>query len=744
MDTITVTGVVTDIIYYNDNNGYTVFELDGDDGNFIVAVGYTAELAEGEHIALTGSWTVHPEYGEQFKAEYYKTLMPSEEEDIIRYLSSGVVYGVRAATAKSLVKAFGRDTLNIMLTNPEKMASVKGISFKRAQKISDSFKEIQSMQSIVMFLQQYNVSANMGIKIYKEFGPDAVDIIKKNPYLLSDSIDGIKFAVADKIAFGEGFPQNSPIRIKSGLKYILQQAAYTSGHTYLPKELLKEDAAYKLGVNEDEVENILSELVISNDIFTEHMNGEQVFYLSAHYKAETYIANRLNAMAMCFDKPLLPENEIEKRIKSMESITGIKYADEQKNAVAAALTYEIMVLTGGPGTGKTTTINTIIKLFDEFELKVVLAAPTGRAAKRMTQLTGIEAKTVHRLLGATGEDGKRKFTFNEDNPISADVVILDEVSMIDINLMYDFLKALKPGTRLIMSGDADQLPSVGPGNVLKDIIKSKVVPIIKLDKIFRQAEKSLIVVNAHNINNGIMPELDDKENDFFFIRRKMPTDIISTIVQLCKTRLPSAYGVNSFNDIQVLSPSKKGICGSINLNKLLQKELNPADGFKNEYTYGKTTFRVGDKVMQIKNNYDLYYTREIGESGVGIFNGELGRIIEISVVDKMMVIMFDDEKRVEYMFSQLDELDLAYAVTVHKSQGSEFPYVIIPASSFPPMLMCRNLLYTAVTRAKTMVILVGNEQVIEYMTANNTENERYTGLCEKIIKAETVKWEGMV
>jgi len=735
MDTVNQTGIVTDIVYYNSDNGYTVFEFESDEAkDIITAVGYTVELKEGEHISVTGKWIVHPQYGEQLKVESYETLMPSEEEDILRYLSSGVVYGVRAATAKNLVNAFGKDTLNIMLTNPEKMACVKGISVKRAYKIHESFKEIQAMQSIVMFLQQYSISANMGMKVYKEFGPDAVDIIKKNPYVISDTIDGIKFSSADKIAHGEGFPHNSPLRIKSGVKYILLQAAYNSGHTYLPKSLLVEDVAYKLGVAEEEVENILSELIISNDIYIDKINNETVYFLTIHHKAEMYVSDRLSIMASS-ENELLSEREIEKRIESMEKIIGISYAQEQKNAVRAALGYKCMILTGGPGTGKTTTINTIIKLLDEFELKISLAAPTGRAAKRMTQLTGIEAKTIHRLLGATGEENGRKFTYNEDNPIGADVIILDEVSMIDINLMYSFLKAVKPGTRLIMSGDADQLPSVGPGNVLNDLIKSGAIPVIKLDKIFRQAEKSLIVVNAHNINKGILPELKDKENDFFFIPKNNTNDVLSTIVQLCKTRLPAAYNVNPYTDIQVLSPSKKGICGTINLNRVLQSQLNPPDILKNEYSYGKTVFRVGDKVMQIKNNYDLYYTRDIGESGVGIFNGEMGIIEEISVTDKFMTILFDEEKRVEYLFSQLDELDLAYAVTVHKSQGSEFPFLVMPVTQFPPMLMCRNLFYTAVTRAKNMVVLVGNEQAVEQMTYNNRENERFTGLCEKIVNA---------
>ncbi len=735
MEKLTITGVVAEIIYYNDDNGYTVFELKSDDGDEFTATGYTANLNEGEQIAITGNWTVHAEYGEQFKIEYYKSLLPTRVQDILRYLSSGVVRGIRAATAKKLVNAFGEETLNIMLKEPLRLAEIKGISVAKAQKISESFLEIQAMQSIVMFLQQYNVSANMAMKVYKLFGANAVEEIKKNPYILSDFVDGIKFSVADKIAYGEGFAINSPLRIQSGLKYILVQAAYSSGHVYLPKSIMIEHGAYQLKVSEAEVENVLSDLILSKDIYAEKINGEMAYFLSPLYKAESYTAARLYSMSHTNHDELLSEAETEEKLVVFEDVSKIRLAPEQKNAVVTAVSScGCMVLTGGPGTGKTTTINTILRLFDELELSVVLAAPTGRAAKRMNQLTGMEAKTIHRLLGATGEEGNAKFLLDETNPIHADVIILDEVSMIDISLMSALLKAIKPGTRLIMSGDSDQLPSVGPGNVLNDIISSGIVPVIKLDKIFRQAEESLIVVNAHAINRGEMPELSVKDKDFFFLPRKSSEEILNTVINLCTTRLPSSYGINPLADIQVLSPSKKNLCGTVNLNKQLQQALNPPDNFKAEYTYGKTVFRVGDKVMQTKNNYELYYTRDVGDSGVGIFNGDMGTIVDISVIDKYMVIMFDEDKRCEYPFNQLDELDLAYAVTVHKSQGSEFPYIIMPVTNFPSMLMCRNLFYTAVTRAKTMVILVGNIAAVEYMTANVSQRDRYTSLDLKLFE----------
>ena len=733
MEKLTITGVVAEIIYYNEDNGYTVLELHADDGDEFTATGYTANLTEGEQIAITGNWTNHPEYGEQFKIEYYKSLLPTKVQDILRYLSSGVVKGIRAATAKKLVNAFGEETLNIMLKDPMRLAEIKGISKSRAEKISESFMEIQAMQSIVIFLQQYNVSANMAMKVYKLFGANAVEEIKKNPYILSDQIDGIKFSVADKIAYGEGFAINSPIRIQSGLKYLLVQAAYSSGHVYLPKSIMIEHGAYQLKVSENEIEDVLSDLILSKDIYAEKINGEMVYFLSQLYKAESYTAARLYSMAHTKHRELLDADEVEEKLAIFEDVSKIKLAPEQKSAVVTAVSEcGCMVLTGGPGTGKTTTINTILRIFNELELTVVLAAPTGRAAKRMNQLTGMEAKTIHRLLGATGEDGGARFLLDETNPIIADVVILDEVSMIDISLMNSLLKAIKPGTRLIMSGDADQLPSVGPGNVLNDIIKSGKVPVIKLDKIFRQAEESLIVVNAHAINRGQVPELSVKDKDFFFLARNSSEEILNTIINLCSKRLPASYGINPLADIQVLSPSKKNLCGSVNLNKQLQQALNPPDNFKMEYTYGKTIFRVGDKVMQTKNNYELYYTRDVGDSGTGIFNGDMGVISEISIIDKYMVIIFDEDKRCEYPFNQLDELDLAYAVTVHKSQGSEFPYVIMPVTNFPAMLMCRNLFYTAVTRAKSMVILVGNTGAVEYMTANLSPRDRYTSLDIKL------------
>ncbi len=733
MISVTVKGIIEDIIYKNEDNGYTVCFVESKEEGSFTAVGYMSSVAIGQNVALTGKWVDHPDYGEQLKLEYYEILLPTEEDNILKYLSSGVVSGIRSATAKKLVEKFGKETLNIMLSEPLKLAEIKGISKEKARKIGESFYRIQAVQNIVMFLQKYNVSANMAIKVNKILGDRAVERIKENPYILADNVDGITFASADSIAMAQGFAYNSPFRIKSGIKYLLKTEGYVGGHTFLPENILKEHGAKKLNVTEEEIENSLSGLISVKELYKDTVNGENVCYLASYYTAEKYVAGRISSLVEIEKDALLANWQIEDEILQIEKRDNITLAREQKNAVFEALgTSGCLVLTGGPGTGKTTTINTILEIMGNLKLKVALAAPTGRAAKRMSQVTGKAAKTIHRLLEAVGVSEETRFNRNEENPLSADVVILDEVSMIDITLMHSFLKALRPGARLILSGDADQLPSVGAGNVLNDIINSDVVPTVRLSKIFRQAEQSLIVVNAHRINRGEYPEIKNNENDFFFLPRATQKSICDTIADLYKNRLPKAYNIDPLTSIQVLSPAKKGIAGSINLNTVLQNTINPPDITKAEYAYGSRVFRVGDKVMQTKNNYDMYYSRKDGDDGMGVFNGDMGVIEDIFPIDKIMVIVFDDERRVEYPFSNLDELDLAYAITVHKSQGNEFPILIMPVCGFPPLLMCRNLFYTAVTRAKDMVVLVGNEESIKFMTDNNRENSRYTGLLEKI------------
>ncbi|MBQ6559115.1 MAG: ATP-dependent RecD-like DNA helicase [Clostridia bacterium] len=731
---ITVTGTVEEIIYTNPDNGYTVCVIDSAEESIFTATGYMPFISEGESVALSGNWTQHPDYGEQFKAEYYETVLPSDEEAIVKYLGSGIISGIREATAKKLVAHFGTEILDIMLQNPERLAEIKGISREKAEKIGKSFAEARSMQNVVMFLQQYSITANMAVKIHSVLGSNAVEMIKKNPYILADMVDGIAFKTADTIAFNMGMPRNSLDRIKAGVKHILRDAAFTSGHVFLPKTVLIEHSVYTLKVEESEVEAAISALVGSKDIFPDNVGGINAYYLYEYYEAEYYISRRLIALVNSEQKFTMNENEAEKAIDEYEAESDIHLATEQRSAVVTALMSGCMVLTGGPGTGKTTTINTIIKLLEDLKLSIALAAPTGRAAKRMSQITGCEAKTIHRLLGVQrASDGYNVFTHNEENPLSADVIILDEVSMIDITLMSAFLKAVKRGARVIFSGDADQLPSVGPGNIIHDMIESKTIPVIQLNQIFRQAEESLIIVNAHRINHGELPELKEHASDFFFLKRRTPEESAYTIADLFKNRLPKSYEVDPLSSIQIISPTKKGLAGTVALNKLLQSHINPYDELRPQYVYGSITFRVGDKVMQTKNNYDIPYTREKGEDGTGIFNGDMGIIEAIFVRDKLMVIVFDEDKRVEYPFTNLDELDLAYAITVHKSQGSEFPIVVMPVCSFAPMLMSRNLFYTAVTRAKDMVVLVGSEKTVANMTMNNQYRERFTGLCEKLV-----------
>ena len=680
---ITVTGTVEEIIYTNPDNGYTVCVIDSAEDSIFTATGYMPFISEGESVALSGAWTNHPDYGEQFKAEYYETVLPSDEEAIIKYLGSGIVSGIREATAKKLVAHFGTEILDIMLQSPERLAEIKGISKEKADKIGKSFAETRSMQNVVMFLQQYSITANMAVKIHSVLGANAVEMIKKNPYILADMVDGIAFKTADTIAFNMGIARNSIDRIKAGVKHILRDAAFTSGHVFLPKTVLIEHSVYTLKVEESEVEAAISELMVSKDIFLDNIDSIDAYYLYEYYEAEYYISRRLIALVNSEQKFTMNESEAEKAIDAYEAESDIHLATEQRSAVFTALVSGCMVLTGGPGTGKTTTINTIIKLLEDLKLSIALAAPTGRAAKRMSQITGCEAKTIHRLLGVQrASDGYNVFTHNEENPLSADVIILDEVSMIDITLMSAFLKAVKRGARVIFSGDADQLPSVGPGNIIHDMIESKTIPVIQLNQIFRQAEESLIIVNAHRINHGELPELKDHESDFFFLKRRTPEESAYTVADLFKNRLPKSYGVEPLSSIQIISPTKKGLAGTVALNKLLQSHINPYDEQRPQYAYGNTIFRVGDKIMQTKNNYDLPYTRENGEDGMGIFNGDMGIIEAIFARDKLMVIVFDEDKRVEYPFTNLDELDLAYAITVHKSQGSEFPIVVMPVCSF--------------------------------------------------------------
>lgn len=724
--------IIEGITYKNPENGYVICEVTSRDEGSFYAVGYMPTVIEGESVHLIGEWVVHPEYGEQFRVELYDTIMPTEGTAIIKYLGSGIIKGVREATAKKLYEAFGGDVFSVLATEPRRIAQLKGISLKRAEEICHSFNEQRSVQNIVMFLQQYNVSAHMAVKIHTVFGSDSVEMIKKNPYLLTSAVDGIGFKTADTIAYNLGLPKNSPYRVQCAVTFILRDAAYTSGHTYMPRDLFLEHIVYMLDITEAEAESALSEMIAQREVMADKIEGRDVLYLAAFYHDEKYVSKRLRAMADAGSKYALTVELAEKETDEFEAEWGIILAKKQREAVITALTGSCMILTGGPGTGKTTTLNAIISILKGLNLKIALAAPTGRAAKRMAQVTGHDAKTVHRLLGAQVKGNAHVFTHDEENPLSADVIILDEVSMIDTSLMASFLRAVKPGGRVIFAGDHDQLPSVGAGNVLYDMIASEVMPVVKLTDIFRQSEESLIIVNAHRINNGEVPELTERTRDFFFMRRNTPNDVANTVVDLYKNRLPKTYKINAISDIQVLTPTKKGITGTTELNRQLQMSINPPLQGKREYKYGDTVFREGDKVMQTKNNYDMGYSTECGEDGQGIYNGDMGIVDSIHLEDKYMVISFDDGKIVEYPFTNLDEIELAYAITVHKSQGSEFSYVIIPVSMYVPMLMTRNLFYTAITRAKTMVILVGSEKIIENMTYNKSDTKRFTGLLERL------------
>ena len=581
-----------------------------------------------------------------------------------------------------------------------------------------------------MFLQQYGISTGLAVKIHNILGAGAVSQIKENPYILCDAVDGVSFKTADYIARARGLSRNLPTRLRSGIKYILKAAAYDRGHTYLPRRDLETETAKTLAVAEEEISGQIDALFLSGELKSDGDNC----YISYFYDAEQYVASRINSLGVFIPPFTISDKETDDIISSVEEKDGITLDERQRLAVLEATRHNAIVITGGPGTGKTTTMNAIIKVLSELHLSIALAAPTGRAAKRMSEVTGIEAKTIHRLLCVQpGEDTQSAaFAYNESNPLPFDVIILDEVSMIDILLMNSFLRAVKKGAKVIFSGDSDQLPSVGPGNVLSDICKSGRIPVIQLTHIFRQALESLIITNAHKINAGIMPEINRHDNDFFFMRRRNSEDTALTICDLYKNRIPKSYDINPIISIQVLCPSKKGTCGSVNLNRLLQDFTNSPSELKAEYTYGKTVFRVGDKVMQIKNNYDILWEKGNGEKGSGIFNGEMGIIFSISVKDRQMLIVFDDDKRTEYSFNDLDYLDLAYAITVHKSQGSEFHTVLMPMCRTAPMLMCRNLLYTAVTRAKKMVVMVGMPAECEIMVKNNDEKKRFSGLLKKL------------
>ena len=731
-----IQGVVDQIVYKNDDNGYVVLKLKTKD-DLIAAVGYVPFITEGQRIKIEGEWVIHPTFGQQVKIKSCEEILPSNIEGIERYLSSGLIPGIGPVTAKNIVKKFGEDSLDIIEMNPGKLKEVDGIGEKKAFAISEAFKEQRELKNVMVFLQTYGVSTAYGIKIFKKYGQNTINTVRENPYKLCEDISGIGFKTADRIARNLGMPLNSIERAKAGIKYILYSFT-ANGHTYLPMKNLLFESKRLLNIPEEIIKEAVSISAASKDIVIE---GEEYsstnVYLSSFYYAELGVARRLIEISLSGTEKNL--YGIDEEINSYEKENNIEFADEQRQAITAGVKEGLCIITGGPGTGKTTIIKCMIRIFEKMGLTVVLGAPTGRAAKRITETTGREAKTIHRLLEMEfiSSDDSPSFVRDEGNPIEADVIIIDEASMIDILLMNSLLKALAPGAKLILVGDVDQLPSVGPGNVLRDMIESKVITTVRLRHIYRQADESLITVNAHRINDGEMPFLNDRDKDFFFIQRNANHDIVDEILDLIKNRLPFFKdGFDPIKDMQILSPTRKGEIGIYNLNKRIQEILNPPSKDKAERDLKDFIFREGDKVMQIKNNYNLEWTKINGSgeaSGTGVFNGDIGYIKEIDNENKRLLVVFDDDRQVYYDFINLDELELAYAITIHKSQGSEFKVVLIPISYGPPMLMTRNLIYTAVTRAKDLVVLVGLKQALYVMINNNTITERFSNLKQRII-----------
>ena len=717
--------VIEDTIFRNEENGYSVVEARVGRES-VTVVGTLPALAAGEQVLLTGGWVEHPQYGKQWKATGCEIRKPTTLLGIERYLGSGLIHGIGPATARLLVAEFGKMTLDVLSEHPERLTQVPGIGRKRAKQIGESFREQYGAREAMVFLQSYGVSPSLAVKISRIYGSDAQRKIRENPYRLMDDIEGVGFLTADRIALSLGIPQDSEYRLKSGLKYVLMEAAAGEGHTYLPRETLLEAAGRTLRVTPEMLENPLDALLFSREIIAMDVGDGQAMMLSPYFYAEKEIARYLKLLMQSAQTALLPA--VEQQISDFEKAQGMCFSENQRRAVSEAVKHGLLVITGGPGTGKTTIINCILSLLGK---GVLLAAPTGRAAKRMSEATGHEAKTLHRLLEFAGEEGK--FQRDEQNPLDAACVIVDEMSMVDVFLMRSLLRALKPGTKLILVGDADQLPSVGAGNVLGDILQSGVIPSVRLTDIFRQSEESLIVLNAHRINHGEAPILNRKDSDFFFVRQPFAEDAAASIVDLCARRLPAfLHSQSPVRDIQVLSPTKKSGIGVHQLNAMLQAELNPPRAGKKEIVYGSTVFRAGDKVMHVRNNYQLPWKTEDGDEGQGVFNGDVGFVTAIDGEDRVVTVLFDDERTVEYDYQQLEELELAYCLSVHKSQGSEFPCVVMPVVGGPPRLLTRNLFYTALTRARKLVVLVGREEAIAAMVRNNHIAARFTTLLQRL------------
>lgn len=730
-----IKGYVEHIVFRNEENGYTVFHLTNKDGE-LTCVGTFPYISEGEMLEVSGEYTNHNVYGMQLRVMSHEVKEPEDLVSIERYLGSGAIKGLGAALAGRIVRKFKDDTFRIMEEEPERLAEVKGISERKAREIAEQVEEKKDMRKAMIYLQKYGISLSLAVKIYEHYGTSVYRVMEENPYQIADHVQGVGFKTADEIASKVGIHTDSDFRIRSGIFYVLLQSV-AEGHVYLPQKELLRRAVDLLEVEICDIEKYLMDLAMEKKVVIKEKEDGIRVYPAHYYYLELNTAKMLHDLNVSYE---IPEDAIEKRIRQIEEDAELSLDELQRTAVKEAVRNGVLVLTGGPGTGKTTTINAMIHFFESEGMDICLAAPTGRAAKRMAEATGCEARTIHRMLelAYTPENNENRMEFarNQENPLETDVIIIDEMSMVDLPLMHVLLNAIVVGTRVILVGDQDQLPSVGAGSVLKDLIKSERFPVIRLTKIFRQAEQSDIVVNAHKINRGEPVILDNKSRDFFFLKRQDANTIISVIITLIQKKLPKYVNADPF-DIQVLTPMRKGLLGVERLNVILQQYLNPPDKKKDEKEYGTKLFRVGDKVMQIKNNYQLEWEIAtkyglVVDKGIGVFNGDIGRITEINSYTETVEVEYEEKKKVEYPFQLLDELELAYAITIHKSQGSEYPAVVIPLLQGPRQLYHRNLIYTAVTRAKQCVTLVGSDMTFQEMIQNANEQNRYTSLAECI------------
>ena len=726
----TVDGTVSSVVFHNEENGYAVLRLVTGDGELITAVGCIPFPAPGEDLILTGTWMTHPQHGEQFRAEQAERHLPTDAGEILRYLSSGAVKGVGPVTAQRLVDRFGAATLQVLEDTPERISTVKGITAKKAQEIAAAFRYQMGMRRLLAFLSRYELPLYLAMRLYRRYGMEAMEAVQGNPYLLVDEYYGVDFATMDEIALAMGFDGGSGRRLEAAVLYELTYNL-NNGHVFLPRDKLVAATAQLIGCDGGAIEIALDNLIARGAVVLRPVGRVEGCYLRRLWEAEDYVAKKLREMLSC--RPDTGRN-IPRLIASIEAQQGITYAKAQRQAVELAAQSGMVLITGGPGTGKTTSVRAIVALFDSLGLDTLLMAPTGRSAKRLGELTGREAQTIHRALGMgwSEETGEVSFSKNEKEPLEAEAVIVDEMSMVDLPLMGSLLAALRPGCRLVMVGDPDQLPSVGPGNVFSDLIRSGVIPVIALTEIFRQAQQSAIIRNAHAIDLGQPPSLENNQGDFFFLCRRDPHRLVETVVGLCKQRLPDNMGIPQ-SQIQVLSPTRKGPWGTAELNRALQAALNPPAPDKREKAWGDMVFREGDRVMQTKNNYDILWEKEDGTAGSGIFNGDVGQITEVDPSGELVTIVFDGRKTV-YTADLLSELDMAYAITVHKAQGSEYRAVVLAVMRCAPSLMVRGVLYTGVTRARELLVAVGDDSAIRLMAENDRQQRRYSGLRRRLLE----------